>query len=164
MQKTQAESKINAQLPLISRIITAGASLSITLHPRSGAVPTAELLQAQRECFTQDKQRKHSRAPVLLNQRRELTQTTAFLSTETARDTTHLPHTQHPYAWRSMRHLIAIALATVQYNQHKSLAAMDKERKRVWFCRRYTLITLLNNLSVRIHLSVNEFKVQTAHW
>lgn len=68
MQKTRAESKINAQLPLISRIITAGASLSIPLHPRSGAVPTAELLQAQREGFTQDKQRKHSRAPVL-NQR-----------------------------------------------------------------------------------------------
>lgn len=163
MRKTRAESKINAQLPLLSRIITAGASLSIPLHPRSGAVPTAELLQAQREGFTQDKQRKHSRAPVL-NQRRELTQTTAFLSTETARDTTHLPHIQHPCACLSMRHPIAIALATVQYNQHKSLAAMGKERKCVWFCRRYPLITLLNNPSVHTHLSVNEFRVQMVPW
>lgn len=160
MQKTQAESKINAQLPLISRIITAGASLSITLHPRSGAVPTAELLQAQQECFTQDKQRKHSRTSILLNQRWELTQTTAFLSTETATDTTHLPHIQHPYAWLLMQHLIGIVLASVQYNQHKSLAATDKESKCVWFCRHYTLITFLNNLLVHIHFSVNEFSVE----
>jgi len=46
-KNNQAESEINVQLPLKSRIITAGIALSITLHPRCGVFPTAQLLQGQ---------------------------------------------------------------------------------------------------------------------
>lgn len=60
--------KINVQLPLSSRFIRAETALSNTLHPWCMAVPLAQLPWAG-----QDKQRKHSTAPILVNPRWEFT-------------------------------------------------------------------------------------------